>query len=77
MAQTYEFYHERAEAAAVAASEAILDNVRDRELRAEKTWRMLAEQARKGVEERAKADAERAARRAAEMLAQDLPPQPA
>ena len=37
MAQTYEFYTERADAAAEAATAAKLDNVRDRELRAEKT----------------------------------------
>lgn len=68
MAQTYEFYTERAEAAATAAKAAILDNVRERELRAEKTWRGLAEQARKAVVEREKAEAERAARREAEAL---------
>jgi len=68
MAQTYEFYTERAEAAATAAEAASLDNVRERELRAEKTWRGLAEQARKAIEEREKADAERAARRAAEAM---------
>lgn len=66
MAQTYEFYTERADAAAKAAKEAQLANVRDRELRSEKTWRGLAEQARKTALEREKADAERAARREAE-----------
>ncbi|MEQ8410204.1 MAG: hypothetical protein RIC51_02535 [Erythrobacter sp.] len=66
MAQTYEFYLERAEAAAEAAKEAELDNVRQRELRSEKTWRGLAEQARKTAVEREKAEAERAARREAE-----------
>ncbi|QIQ85298.1 hypothetical protein [Erythrobacter sp.] len=66
MAQTYEFYLERAEAAAEAAKKAKLANVRDRELRSEKTWRGLAEQARKTALEREKADAERAARREAE-----------
>ena len=68
MAQTYEFYTERADAAAQAAKAAILDNVRERELRAEKTWRGLAEQARKAVVEREKAEAARAARREAEAL---------
>lgn len=68
MAQTYEFYIERAEAAADAANEADLENVRDRELRAEKTWRGLAAQARKGTEEREKAAAERAAKREAEAV---------
>ncbi len=68
MAQTYEFYAERANAAAAAAKKATLDNVRDRELRSEKTWRALADQARKVAEDRATADAEREARRAAEAL---------
>ena len=66
MAQSYEFYIERAESAAKAAAKAELDNVRDRELRAEKTWRGLAEQARKGVIAREKADAARIAKREAE-----------
>ena len=69
MAQTYEFYCERADEAAVLAKKATLDNVRDRELRSEKTWRGLAEQARKTAEERVKADAVRAEKRAAESLA--------
>ena len=46
MADTYENCLERAEAAAAAADAAILDNVRNRELRAEKTWRGLADKAR-------------------------------
>lgn len=70
MAQTYDFYRERADAAATAAENATLDNVRERELRSEKTWRALADQARKVAEDRAKADAEREARRAAEALDQ-------
>ncbi|AOL93886.1 hypothetical protein [Porphyrobacter sp. LM 6] len=69
MAQTYEFYCERADEAAALAKLATLDNVRDRELRSEKTWRGLAEQARKTTEERVKADRVRAERRAAESLA--------
>ncbi|WP_299194127.1 hypothetical protein [uncultured Erythrobacter sp.] len=68
MAQTYEFYNERAEQAAARAKEADLENVRERELRAEESWRKLAEQARKTVIARDKADAERAERRAAEAL---------
>jgi len=68
MAQTFDFYHERADAAAAAAEKATLDNVRMRELRSEKTWRALADQARRVAEDRAKADAERAERRAAEAL---------
>ncbi len=69
MAATYEFYHERAEAAAAAAARATLVNVRERELRAEATWRGLAEQARKSMVEREKADAARMAKREAEALA--------
>lgn len=64
MAQTYEFYSERADEAAVLAAKATLDNVRERELRSEKTWRGLAEQARKTAIQRDKADRERAEKRA-------------
>ena len=66
MAQTYEFYRDRADEAAIAAQAAVLDNVRDRELRSEKTWRGLAEQARKVSEDRVKAEEARTARREAE-----------
>ncbi|MEL6528828.1 MAG: hypothetical protein AAGK01_06265 [Pseudomonadota bacterium] len=69
MAQTYEFYTERADAAAAAAEKATLENVRQRELRSEQTWRALADQARKSATERAAADAARAAKREAEALA--------
>lgn len=69
MAQTYEFYCERAEEAAAHAARATLENVRERELRSEKTWRGLAEHARKTIEEREKAEVARAARRAGEDLA--------
>tara|TARA_R100001129_G_scaffold164290_1_gene130359 strand:+ start:466 stop:684 length:219 start_codon:yes stop_codon:yes gene_type:complete len=54
MAQSYEFYCARAEEAAAAAEAAQLDRVRERELRAEKTWRGLAHHARAVAEERAK-----------------------
>ena len=67
MAQTYEFYCERADEAAALAEQATLDNVRERELRSEKTWRGLAEQARKTAVQRDKAERERAEKRAAEM----------
>ena len=63
MSQTFEFYDARAREAAKEASEATLDNVRERNLRAEKTWRALANQARKVLKDREAADAERAARR--------------
>ena len=66
MSQTFEFYDARANEAAAEADAATLDNVRDRNLRAEKTWRGLADQARRTLVEREKADRERAERRAAE-----------
>ncbi|KPQ32168.1 MAG: hypothetical protein HLUCCX21_02655 [Porphyrobacter sp. HL-46] len=66
MAQTYEFYCERADEAAALADAATLDNVRERELRSEKTWRGLAEQARKTAVQRAKTEQVRADKRAAE-----------
>lgn len=66
MAQTYEFYSERADEAAALAAKATLENVRERELRSEKTWRGLADHARRTVEEREKAERVRADRRAAE-----------
>jgi hypothetical protein len=63
MSTTFEFYDERAKEAAAEADKATLDNVRERNLRAEKTWRALAEQARKVMVDRKKAEDERAARR--------------
>lgn len=68
MADNYKFYNERAEAAAAAAEKATLDNVRDRELRAEKTWRGLATQARSVAKQREKVELEKAEKRAAEAL---------
>ena len=68
MAQTFEFYHARAEEAAERARAAELENVRERELRAEKTWRGLAAQAQKVATDRAKAEKEREERRAADAL---------
>ncbi|GGD54285.1 hypothetical protein GRI62_04200 [Erythrobacter arachoides] len=67
MADSYEMCCERADAAALAASNAALDNVRDRELRAEKTWRGLAAKARSVVESREKVEREKLAER--QMLA--------
>ena len=66
MSQTYEFYAERAKEAADEAAAATLDNVRDRNLRAEKTWAALAEQARKVKADRIKAEETKAARIASE-----------
>lgn len=54
MAQSYEFYCARAAEADAAADAATLDRVREREMRAAKTWRGLAEHARGVAEERAK-----------------------
>ncbi|KEO91798.1 hypothetical protein EH31_03750 [Erythrobacter longus] len=70
MNATFEFYDARATEAATAAKEATLDNVRERNLRAERTWRGLAEQSRSAALDRAKLESERAARREAEELAQ-------
>jgi len=66
MSATFEFYDARATEAAAAAKEATLENVRQRNLRAERTWRGLADQSRKAALDRAKQENERAARREAE-----------
>jgi len=66
LSQTFEFYDARANEAAAEADAATLDNVRERNLRAEKTWRALATQAQKVMVDRYKAEAVRADRRAAE-----------
>ena len=63
MAESYEFCCERADAAATAAKSATLDNVREREIRAEKTWRGLAEKARKVKLDREKSQREKDERR--------------
>lgn len=55
MSQSFAFYDQRAREAAAEAEAATLDNVRDRNLRAEKTWRGLADHALKVEEDRAKA----------------------
>ena len=65
MAETYETCVERAELAAAAARNATLDNVRERELRAEKTWRGLAEKARSVAEQRLKVEREKREQREA------------
>jgi hypothetical protein len=69
MSQTYEFYDERARSAEAEAEKAVLDNVRDRELRSAKAWRGMAERQLLVDAERVKADRERAERRAAELEA--------
>ena len=65
MSQTFEFYDARAKDAAAEAKAATLDNVRERSLRAEKTWRGLAVQARKVKTEREKTLQASAEKRAA------------
>ena len=69
MSQTFDFYDARAREAATEAENAPLVMVRERALRAEKTWRGLANQARKIERDRAKAEEIRAERRAAELEA--------
>lgn len=66
MSQSYEFYAERAQEAAAEAAQATLDNVRERNLRAEQTWKALAHQAHKVKADRIKAEETKAAQRAAE-----------
>ncbi len=66
MSQTFEFYDARAKEAAAEAKRAVLDNVKERALRSERTWRSLASQARKVATQRAKTESEKAAKRAAE-----------
>ena len=71
MNQTFEFYDARAKDAAAEAKAATLDNVRDRSLRAEKTWRGLASKAKKVSIDRARDREARAERQKAE--ADNLP----
>ena len=66
MADSYKFYIERAEASAVAAKNASLENVRERELRAEKTWLGLANKAQAVASQREKQEREKALQRADE-----------
>lgn len=69
MSQTYEFYDQRARAAEAEAEKAVLDNVRERELRSAKAWRGMADRQLLVDAERVKADEIRAERRAAELEA--------
>lgn len=69
MSQSYEFYIERAREAAQEAAAATLDNVRERNLRAESMWTALAEQAHRVKAERIRAEENKAATRAAEAAA--------
>ncbi len=63
MSMSYEYCRERADAAAKEAGAAKLDNVRERALRSEKTWRGLADQARSVAENRQRVEREKAAER--------------
>lgn len=74
MSQGFEFYEARANEAAAEARAAVLDNVRDRALRSEATWRSLADQARAVAQERIRVEHEKAVRRAEEAL-EACPPQ--
>jgi hypothetical protein len=76
MSQTFEFYDERARAAEAEADKAVLDNVRERELRSAKAWRGMADRQLTIDAERVKADKERAERRAAELAAVTLLAEP-
>lgn len=69
MSQSFEFYQERAEAAAKEAKAATLANVRERALRSESAWRDMADRARETDRERKIADKARAERRETEALA--------
>ena len=73
MTDNFSFYAARADQSAADAAAATLDNVRDRALRSEKSWRALAEQARKLADERVLIQRDRDARREAEQLAQPGP----
>ena len=67
MTQTFDFYDQRANAAEAEAEKSTLANVRERELRSARAWREMADRQLKIDAERVKADAERSARRAAEL----------
>lgn len=66
MNQSYDFYHARAKEAAADAEAATLDNVRDRALRSEQTWRGLAEMAKSVADQRQKLEREKREAREAE-----------
>ena len=72
MSQSSNFYDTRPDEAEAAAARAQLDNVRDRELRSAAVFRKLADQQRKILVDRAKADEIRQERRAAEAEEREL-----
>jgi hypothetical protein len=67
MSQTFEFYDQRARDAEAQAEQAVLANVRERELRSAKAWREMADRQLMIDAERVKAEVVRAERRAAEL----------
>ncbi len=66
MNQSFTFLDTRAREAAAEADKATLSNVKERALRSAATWRTMADKALKIEEDRARADAERAARKVEE-----------
>ena len=66
MSQSVEFYEARAAEAAKEANASKLENVRERALRSEAAWRVMADRAQKIDQDRKVAAVERAERRAAE-----------
>lgn len=71
MNQSFTFLDTRAREAAAEADKATLSNVKERALRSAATWRTMADKALKIEEDRARADIDRAARKAEEAQ-QDL-----
>lgn len=71
MNQSFTFLDTRAREAAAEADKATLSNVKERALRSAATWRTMADKALKIEEDRARADAERAARRTEDSALQD------
>lgn len=69
MSPTFELYDQRARAAEAEADKAVLDNVRERELRSARAWRGMADRQLMIDAERVKVDAARAERRAEEAAA--------
>lgn len=66
MNQSFTFLDARAREAAAEAAKATLSNVKERALRSAATWRTMADKALKIEEDRARADADRAVRKAEE-----------
>lgn len=66
MNQSFTFLDARAREAAAEADKATLSNVKERALRSAATWRTMADKALKIEEDRARADAERSARKVEE-----------